>query len=71
MLKGLVLYAKWNPVTYPVIFKDSMDETNIFDTQNIPRGKTVNPFILKSRDSYSKVGLMIKSAHKPLTILPK
>ena len=45
MPKGLVLYAKWNPVTYPVIFKDSMDETNIFDTQNIPRGKTVNPFI--------------------------
>ena len=45
MPKGLVLYAKWNPVTYPVTFKDSMDETKVFDTQDIPRGKTVNPFI--------------------------
>ena len=45
MPKGLVLYAKWNPVTYAVTFKDSMDETNIFDIQDIPRGKTVNPFI--------------------------
>ena len=35
MPKNLVLYAKWNPVTYEVKFVDSTDESTIYETQKV------------------------------------
>ena len=45
MPKGLVLYAKWNPVSYEVKFVDSEDVNTVYDTQNVVRNGKVEAFI--------------------------
>lgn len=45
MPKGLVLYAKWNPVSYEVMFVDAEDVNTVYDTQNVVRNGKVEAFI--------------------------
>ena len=45
MPKGLVLYAKWNPVSYEVKFVDSEDVNTVYATQNVVRNGKVEAFI--------------------------
>ena len=45
MPKGLVLYAKWNPVSYKVQFVDSEDVNTVYATQTVVRNGKVDAFI--------------------------
>ena len=45
MPKGLVLYAKWNPVSYKVQFVDSEEVNTVYATQTVVRNGKVDAFI--------------------------